>query len=58
MAVPKYKTSKSRTRRRRVINMRLAEPTLSTCSNCGNPVLRHRLCGKCGYYRGNQIIEV
>lgn len=58
MAVPKYKTSKSRTRRRRVINMRLAEPTLSACSNCGNLVLRHRLCGKCGYYRGNQIIEV
>lgn len=58
MAVPKYKTSKSRTRRRRVVNMRLAAPALSVCSNCGNPVLRHRLCGKCGFYRGNQIIEV
>jgi large subunit ribosomal protein L32 len=26
------------------------------CGNCGNPVLLHRVCPKCGFYRGKQII--
>jgi large subunit ribosomal protein L32 len=58
MAVPKYKPSKARTKRRRNINMRLAAPALSSCGNCGNVVLSHRLCPRCGFYRGRQIIEV
>lgn len=57
MAVPKYKTSKNRSRRRRAVNMRLEAPTLATCSNCGNSVTRHHACGKCGFYRGRQIME-
>ncbi|RKX69214.1 MAG: 50S ribosomal protein L32, partial [Spirochaetes bacterium] len=52
MAVPKYRTSKARSRRRRSINMRIAVPSLITCSNCGNKVLRHRVCPKCGFYKG------
>ncbi|NIZ40428.1 50S ribosomal protein L32 [Entomospira nematocerorum] len=58
MAVPKYKPSKARTHRRRTINMRLASPALSTCSNCGNVVTRHRACQKCGFYRGHQILDI
>lgn len=57
MAVPKHKHSKSRTRRRRAGNMYLAAPRLITCNNCGNLVLPHRICPKCGFYKGNQIIE-
>ena len=57
MAVPKYKTSKARSRRRRSINMSMATPNLISCSNCGNKILRHRVCPKCGFYKGNQIIE-
>lgn len=57
MAVPKYKTSKSRSRRRRTINMALNLPTLIECSNCGNKVLLHKVCPKCGSYRGKQIYE-
>lgn len=57
MAVPKYKTSKARTRRRRSINMAMTAPNLVGCGNCGNKVLRHRVCPKCGFYRGKQIIE-
>ncbi|MDF1567773.1 MAG: 50S ribosomal protein L32 [Spirochaetaceae bacterium] len=56
MAVPKYRTSKARGRRRRSINMRLAVPNLITCSNCGSKVMRHRVCPQCGHYKGNQII--
>lgn len=57
MAVPKYKTSKARTRRRKSINMKKQTPLLVSCQNCGNKVLRHRVCQKCGFYRGVQIVQ-
>lgn len=56
MAVPRGKTSKARTRRRQSINMKLVAPNLVECGNCGNRVLLHRVCPKCGFYRGKQII--
>jgi len=56
MAVPKFKTSKARTRRRQSINMKLVAPNLVECGNCGNRVLLHRVCPKCGFYRGKQVI--
>ncbi len=58
MAVPKYKTSKARTRRRRSINMKMSVDTLVSCTNCGNKIMRHRVCPKCGFYRGKQVIEL
>jgi large subunit ribosomal protein L32 len=57
MAVPRAKTSKARTRRRQTINMRLDAPATVECGSCGNQVLLHRICPKCGYYRGKQVIE-
>jgi large subunit ribosomal protein L32 len=56
MAVPRFKTSKARTRRRQSINMKLSSPALMECKNCGNQVLRHRVCPKCGFYRGKQVM--
>ena len=56
MAVPRAKTSKARTSRRQTINMKLSAPTMIKCGNCGNSVLLHRVCPKCGFYRGKQII--
>jgi large subunit ribosomal protein L32 len=56
MAVPRAKTSKARTRRRQGINMRLSAPTLTECGNCGNLIMTHRVCPKCGFYRGRQVI--
>jgi large subunit ribosomal protein L32 len=58
MAVPKYKTSKARTRRRKSINMKLKTPHLVECNTCGNKVLPHRVCPKCGFYKGRQILEI
>lgn len=58
MAVPKYKTSKAVTRRRRAINNRLTAGSLIECGSCGNLVLPHRVCPKCGFYRGKQVIEL
>jgi large subunit ribosomal protein L32 len=57
MAVPKYKTSKARSRKRKSINMKLKEILLVECSNCGNKVLPHRVCAKCGFYKGSQVFE-
>ncbi len=56
MAVPRAKTSKARTRRRQAINMRLSAPNLVECGNCGNLIVTHRICPKCGFYRGRQVI--
>ncbi|MCD6123312.1 MAG: 50S ribosomal protein L32 [Spirochaetales bacterium] len=55
MAVPKSRTSKAKGRGRQKINMRLKTKTLIECPNCGNKVLLHRVCPKCGFYRGRQV---
>jgi len=57
MAVPKHKTSKASAASRKAMNMRLEAPVLSVCGTCGNLVVAHRVCPKCGFYRGKQIIE-
>ena len=57
MAVPRAKTSKARKRRRRGVNMHLIAPQMVECANCGNLVLQHHVCPKCGFYRGRQVIK-
>ncbi len=56
MAHPKRKTSKTRRDKRRT-HVKAVSPTISTCSNCGAPVLYHRVCQECGYYKGKPVIE-
>lgn len=58
MAVPKNRASKARTRRRRAINSQLKVAALSECANCGSSVLLHRICKKCGFYRGKQVFDL
>ncbi len=31
---------------------------MAVCSNCNNPVLPHRVCSVCGYYKGQKVLEV
>ncbi len=57
MAVPKRKTSKQRRNKRRASAYRFNKPTVTTCPNCSEPVMPHRVCRACGYYDGKQIIE-
>lgn len=57
MATPKYKTSKAKTARRKAINMKLSAPTLTICTTCSAKVLPHRVCPKCGFYRGEMIVD-
>ena len=37
--------------------MVLKAPRLVECGNCGNLKLTHRVCPKCGFYKGVQVLE-
>ncbi len=54
MANPKYKTSHSKTRRRRA-NIRLQEVNVVPCPHCKSGKLPHRVCPECGKYDKRQI---
>ncbi|HNW76654.1 MAG TPA: 50S ribosomal protein L32 [Bacteroidales bacterium] len=56
MPHPKHKISTTRRDKRRTHDKAVV-PTTSICSNCGSPVLYHRVCPECGYYRGKPAIE-
>jgi large subunit ribosomal protein L32 len=58
LAVPKRKTSRSRTRSRRSANYAITPAAHSLCPNCGASRLPHTVCVNCGWYRGRQVVEV
>lgn len=55
-AVPKHKVSKTRKRLRRSHNA-IDAPTVVKCEKCGETIKPHRVCKKCGSYKGKTIIE-
>lgn len=57
MAVPKGKISKQRKHTRRA-NWRLSLPGIVECPQCKTMKLAHRVCKKCGYYDGKQVIAI
>jgi large subunit ribosomal protein L32 len=57
MAVPKKKTSQARRNQRRA-HQALKSPHLGSCPNCGELRLSHRVCPKCGNYKGRTVIAV
>ncbi len=57
MAVPKKRTS-ARRRDMRASHHALTPTHAILCPNCGEPVLRHRVCASCGQYRGRKVFEV
>lgn len=58
MATPKQKPSRNRTNRRKAKFYSAIKVNTSTCSNCGEPKLPHRVCLSCGYYGNKQVLEV
>ncbi|MBC7912401.1 MAG: 50S ribosomal protein L32, partial [Pyrinomonadaceae bacterium] len=36
----------------------LRAPQTSICPNCQEPRMPHRVCPKCGFYKGREIIQV
>ena len=57
MAVPKRRQSKQRQRKRRT-HVKAEMPAFNKCPQCGDPHVPHRVCQSCGYYRGEQRLEV
>ena len=57
MAVPKSKISKSKGRSR-IANWKATAPTVVDCPQCHQPKVAHSVCAKCGYYDGQQKLEV
>lgn len=57
MPNPKRRHSKARRDRRRAHDF-LKPLHLASCSNCGSPVMSHRACPQCGFYKGAQVINV
>ena len=56
MAVPKGKVSKQRSNKRFASNYKVAVPTLVECPQCHEMKQSHRVCKKCGYYDGVQVV--
>jgi large subunit ribosomal protein L32 len=57
MANPTHRHSKSRRDKRRA-NWKGQSPNLSTCPDCGEPRLPHRVCQSCGSYKGRKVLQV
>jgi len=56
MAVPKYRTSASKGRMRRNHWKKMGALATSECPHCHETKLPHRVCPRCGYYNGMEIV--
>ena len=56
MAVPFRKISKTRRDMRRT-HYKIVANGLVKCSNCGEMIRPHRVCDKCGFYKGVNKLE-
>lgn len=56
MAVPKQRMGRIRTHRRRSQHDKVDAPSRSTCPQCGEVKLPHRVCLNCGFYRNREVI--
>lgn len=57
MAHPKRQHSKQRTRKRRA-HWTTRAPDLCPCSHCQKPIVPHRVCPFCGYYKGKPVVVI
>jgi len=57
MAHPKRKTSNARRDRRRSQNFKLSAPGIVECPQCQEVKLAHRVCKKCGFYNGKEVVS-
>ncbi len=57
MPNPKRRHSNTRTRKRRTHDV-MTVMQMAGCKQCGHPIASHRVCSKCGYYKGRQVIQV
>ena len=56
MSVPKQRHTKTRRDRKRK-RFELQPVKTISCPKCKKPMLPHRVCGECGYYKGKEVIN-
>ncbi len=54
MPLPSFRNSRSKVRRRRAHHA-LSQVGSVVCTQCGSPVLPHRACASCGFYKGRDV---
>ena len=57
MPVPKKRRSKAKKRTKKAC-WKIDMPCLNTCTNCGRAILPHRACPECGFYKGQQVLQI
>jgi large subunit ribosomal protein L32 len=57
VAVPKRRQSSTRRDLRRHQHDKVVPKTVVGCPNCESPMLPHRVCGSCGYYKGHAVLR-
>ena len=55
--VPKKRHTKS-SRNQRRMHIFLTDPAITTCKKCGKPLRPHSACPSCGYYKGEEVVNV
>ena len=55
-AVPFRKVSKTRKRTRQA-HKAMTAPGMTKCPTCGEMIKPHRVCPKCGSYKGKNVVE-
>ncbi len=57
MALPKQRhTRHRRDRARKQYDVEFVNT--ATCANCQAPTLTHKVCPKCGHYKGREVVKV
>jgi len=54
---PKKRHSRARQGKRRAA-IRLAVTKTVVCPNCKAPILAHKICKHCGYYKGKMVLDL
>jgi len=57
MAVPRHSHTRSKVGKTRM-HKYIKSVHLSLCPKCKKPILSHTVCLNCGFYKGNEIINV
>ena len=57
MPLPKRQHSKQRGRKRRT-HWKVQVASFGKCPQCQKPIISHRVCPFCGYYKGQQIVQI